>query len=239
MFGKFGRVFLQPITNRQYARGAKGRFPLNAELLEVLPWWAAVLRSATERRTWFHGTRPIVVYVDAACCGHLGVVVYADGEQSVYSSHCPGWLAGADIYALEMRANLFGLAVAIEEFPGRAVLLCSDNLGATQTLIRGACRAATSGRMSAVFWNLAGTNATPVWIDEVAGKLNPPDPPSRDCVFCEGPFVASPKRCEVPNILHRILLNSNTLKESQFPITAGTRGFTPAWECVETHAETL
>ena len=79
-----------------------------------------------------------MIYVDATGRGHLGVVVYADGVQSVYSSHCTGWMKVSDIYDLEMCANLGGLAVAEEYHPGRAIIMRSDNRGATQTLIRGA-----------------------------------------------------------------------------------------------------
>lgn len=68
----------------------KGRPPLNSAIREFLPWRTAALRSATERRTWFRWSRHDVVYVDATVCGYLGVLVYADDEQSLFPPIAPG-----------------------------------------------------------------------------------------------------------------------------------------------------
>ena len=37
MYGRYGRVQLQPLTSRQFSRAVKGRHPLNRELIDVLP----------------------------------------------------------------------------------------------------------------------------------------------------------------------------------------------------------
>ena len=125
MFGRFGRVLLQPPTNRQYSPAIRGRHLLNGELRDVLPWWVATLRSCAERRTWFHGARPVVVYVDAAGCGHLGATVFVDGEQYTFSTHVPEWPAESpgDIYDFEMCASLFGLCIVAGFLPNRTVIL--------------------------------------------------------------------------------------------------------------------
>ena len=136
------------------------------------------MRNACERRTWFLGVRPIVAYVDAAGCGHLGVTIYADGAEFVFSSHFPEWMAGenCDIYDLEITSTLYGLCVGAELFPGRSVILCCANRGSAQTLVRGACKTEFAMMACATFWTVAAPNGIPVWIEEVAGKLNPPDP---------------------------------------------------------------
>ena len=84
-----------------------------------------MLRNAAGRRAWFHGPRPIVVYVDAAGCGHLGIVIYVGGVQRVCSTHIPERMTNAkcDIYEMEMCASLYGLCWAAEEFADRAALL--------------------------------------------------------------------------------------------------------------------
>ena len=153
MFGRFGRVLLQPLTNRQYCRASRGAHQLNAELREVLPWWAAVLRGMAERRTWFHGPRPVVVYVDAAGCGHLGVIIFVGGSSSTFSTRIPERMidAGAGIYDMEAMASLYGLCVVAELYPDRAVILCCDNRGANQTLVRGACKSPFSRMSCAAF----------------------------------------------------------------------------------------
>ena len=163
MFGKFGRVLVQPLTNRQYSRANGGARPLNAELWEVLPWWDAVLRNMTERRTRAHGPKPAVVYVGAAGCGHLGVVIFVDDNVAAFSTHIPEWVAkaGAGIYDMEVMAPLAGLCVAAELHPHRAVILCCDDRGATQTLVPGACKSPFSRMTCAAIWCLAASLGIP------------------------------------------------------------------------------
>ena len=37
--------------------------------------------------------RPAAAYVDAAGCGHLGVVLFVDDQRLVFSTHIPEWMA--------------------------------------------------------------------------------------------------------------------------------------------------
>ena len=233
MFGKYGRALLQPLTNRQYSRAVRGEHTSNQELREVLPWWAAVLRNAAGRRTWFRGPKPVVVYVDAAGCGHIGDVVYVDDERHVFSSHIPEWMEAGqcDIYDMEMCASMLGLCLVAESWPGRPAILRCDNRGATQTLVRGACRSPLSQKTCAAFWCLAASKSVPVWIEDVPGVLNPTDPPSRGCPRCGKSINAVSKRCEVPNYFSRIFSSLEALDNSQFSTPSGSQEFTPAWAC--------
>ena len=125
--------------------------------------------------------------------------------------------------------RMFGLAVAAELFPGMAVLLCCDNKGAVQTLCRGTCRTELGRMLCATFWTLAATYSIPVWIESVAGALNPSDIPSRDCVLRTKPLVCPTKRCEVPAILDGILVSRSAVHLSQFSLAVGMLGFVQAW----------
>ena len=89
MFGEFGRALLQPVTNRKYYRAIKGERALNKELGEVPRWRAAVFRHSSGRRTWLRWPRPVVIYMDATGCGHLGLVVDVDDHRHVFSPHIP------------------------------------------------------------------------------------------------------------------------------------------------------
>ena len=66
------------------------------------------------------GPRPVVVYVDAAGCGHIGAHMFAGGQEFVFSSHGPGWLSDVEtgIYDREIAARFFGLSLGAELFPG-------------------------------------------------------------------------------------------------------------------------
>ena len=227
MFGRFGRVLLQPFTNRQYSRAKGGPHHLNAELREVLPWWAAVLGNMSERRTWFHGPSPSVVYVDAAGCGHLGAVIFLDQAVMTFSTHIPEWMHKAEcgIYDMEVMASLFGLCLCSEICPERSVLLCCDNRGATQTLVRGARKSKFSKMSCAAFWCLAAALGIPVWVEDVPGKINIADPPSRDCIARNQPHNVKSKRAEVPNYLIRMFESFETLKCAQFHTPSGKGDF--------------
>ena len=159
-------------------RGIPGGRPLNKELREAPQWWIATLRMSTDRRTWFHGPKPVAVYVDAAGCGHLGVTIYADGQVLTFPTRIPWRMieAACDIFDMEMCACLYGVRIVADLIPNRAVLLCCANRGATGALGRGACRSEFSLKICDVFWNLAASKMIPAWIEEVAGKLNPSDP---------------------------------------------------------------
>ena len=185
MFGKFGRVQLQPFSNRQYSRAVRGAHPLNSELREVSHWRVNIPRTVSERRTMAQWPRPVAIYADAAGCGHLGAKVFMDDEELKFSTHCTGRLHGddADIYDFEMTASLFGMALAAELRPGRPVILCCDNTAASQTPVRGSCKTDTARMMCGNFWTIAATFGAPVWVESVNGVLTPIDPPSSGLHF--------------------------------------------------------
>ena len=239
MFGRFGRVQLQPFTNRQYSRATKGRRPLNEELREVIPRWIATLRSCADRQTLVHGPRPVVIYVDAAGRGHLGAVVYLDDEVLTFSTHCPGWMIdeSAGIFELESTASLFGLALEAELCHGRSVILCCDNKAASQTLVRGHSPTPVGRMICASFWTLAMTFSIPVWVESVAGTLNPSDPASRGRPGCLRLIQVKNKRCEAPKISPNIINSRNSLTHSQFHLAPGPQGFCESWACPLPSAE--
>ena len=117
-----------------------------------------------ERRTWFHGPRPVVVYVDAAGCGNLVVVIFVGGSRSRFPAHIPEWAitAVSGIYDMEAMAPLYGLCIAAELFPDHSVILCCDNSGATQTHVWGSCKSPFSRMSRAAFWCLGASLGTPV-----------------------------------------------------------------------------
>ena len=196
----FGGVQLQPFPNRQYSRAARGRKTLTAEIREVDPRWINVLRTAPERRTLVQGPRPVVIYVDAAACGHLWTIVFIDGGELTFSTHTPEWISPADIYDFEMAASLFGASLASVVFPGRPGIFRCDNRAATQTLVRGYRKTVTGRAMCAGFWTIAATFSAPVWIESSVGTLNPSDKPSTDSPLRSKPFNAPHKCCGIHNI---------------------------------------
>lgn len=82
-----------------------------------------MLRCPDERRTWFQGIRPVVVYTDAAGCGHLGTVIFDGDERVGFSTHSPGWMHECGIYDLEMCDSFYGMCLADVLFPERSIIL--------------------------------------------------------------------------------------------------------------------
>ena len=78
-----------------------------------------------------------------------------------------------------------------------------------------------------------------MWIEGVARKLNPadPPPPSRGCVWCVNKFCVETKRREVPSVFARILHSVESLKNSQFVAPSAPEGFSPAWVCPSAMAD--
>ena len=111
-----------------------------------------------------------MLYTDACGAGHLGAVLFVDGERRDVHTHVPQWFmdAGAGIFELELLAELMGLTLACEVAPGRPVLLCCDNSGASATVVRGACKTALGGMAASVFWVVAAQFRCPVWVEGVA-----------------------------------------------------------------------
>ena len=74
----------------------------------MIPWWVHVLSAVSARKTMTPGPRPVLVYGDAAGCGHLGSVVLVDGVALVSRTHVPEWmvLAKSGIFELELAASL-------------------------------------------------------------------------------------------------------------------------------------
>ena len=160
-----------------------------------------------------------------------GAIVYIDGDVLTFSTHTPEWVEsdGADIYDFEMAASLFGMSLAAVMCPGRPVILCCDNRGATQTLVRGYCKTVTGRKLCSSFWTIASTFLAPLWIQSVEGSLNPSDPPSRDCILRNKPFSVPHKTCEIPNILFEVLKSPISLKNPHLSIPACITGFCNAW----------
>ena len=183
----------------------------------MLPWWIQTLMGRSERSVLTHRHRPIVVYVGASGFGHIGSSIFLDGQRYEFCTHVPEWMRSEDsgIYELETRASLSGLSRASEMVPGRKLILCGDNRGASHALVRGACRAELGSLLRGTFWAMAAAYSCPVWISEALGRLNPADDPSRDRPAFTAPKTAVWKRCEAPLCFARAR-HSKKISNSQF-----------------------
>ena len=181
MFGRMGRSLLRPFSARQYADGVSRTWAISDDLKEVSPWRIARLPNPTSRRVSVADQAPVLVYTDASGECHVGCIVFIDGVRPMAHTHVPDWMRSLlpGTFEYELRATIFGLAVATELATGRAVFLCCDNMGAIGTVVRGARRTRLGRTLVSVFWTIAATYGTTVWAEYVASKLNCSDAPSR------------------------------------------------------------
>ena len=84
------------------------------------------------------GPMPAVVYGDAAGCGHMGVVLWADRVCYTFSSHAPEWMADA-----KCRNGILELTAAVtsengyRKGLGRLIALCFPRAKGCITVKRG------------------------------------------------------------------------------------------------------
>ena len=139
LFGRAGRVMLQPFTECQYNARADTRSALPPSINEVIPWWVARLNSSECRTVSTVKQMPVLVYTDASGAGHISAIAIVGGVRHTVHTHAPEWFmrCGAGIFELELLGELLGLFLACEVAPGRPVLLCCDNSGAAATVVMG------------------------------------------------------------------------------------------------------
>ena len=142
VFGRLGRAFLHPLTDRQYCRRALEVYPLNVDLRESLTWRADTIAPTIPRRGDLHLKRPILAYSDACSAGHVGGAVVVGGVFSTSRTHFPAWLRamGIGIFEFALAVALSALLVGLEWSPGRPIFTCCDNDGANGTVVRGSCK---------------------------------------------------------------------------------------------------
>ena len=100
--------------------------------------------------------------------------------------------ADSGILGFEFDATILALCVicVLDIGPSPAGLLCVDNQGVLDSLIKGSSTSAFGAAMCGVFWNLAARSSLFVWLGRVSSSANYADFPSRLCGL--GGVVTSP-----------------------------------------------
>ena len=68
-------------------------------------------------------------------------------------------MGDARIFEYELVAVLLGLCMAKALAPGRACLLCCDNLGARGAVVRGSCATVLGRALSSSLWLVAASSS--------------------------------------------------------------------------------
>ena len=198
-FGSLGKACLQPIKERQYAKGTSalnGELEDSIEFIEFLcdylpPLELPLIPSELDKVVIFSDAEGKKRDGDDAPSGHLGAVVYHPvyGRHYCYAQAPPEWVALFDrIKQRETYIGQFELAAALaavislpeEWLRGRPVEIWVDNSGAVGSLVKGYSGVADCAKIVNLFhFAIAKIGVASIWIDYVASESNPADVPSR------------------------------------------------------------
>ncbi|KAJ9436801.1 hypothetical protein DIPPA_13013 [Diplonema papillatum] len=191
LFGKVGRVPLQPLFRRANAASTYRDFKLGRELRVSLQWWVDVLRSEVrvfEKSVPLDPVSPdmgtrCVLFTDA-CPKGLGavLVVLTDGVVSsveYYSCPVPARASGLPIHALEFAAVSVAFGLWFKEMTGVQVSVWVDNNVVLASLVQGQSRARMLLAPVHRLWQGIARAKARVWFERVSSEMNIADLPSR------------------------------------------------------------
>ena len=198
-FGSLGKACLQPVMERQYAKGTSalnGELEDSIEFIEFLcdylpPLELPLIPSELDKVVIFSDAEGKKRDGEDAPSGHLGAVVYHPvyGRHYCYAQAPPEWVALFDrIKQRETYIGQFELAAALaavislpeEWLRGRPVEIWVDNSGAVGSLVKGYSGVADCAKIVNLFhFAIAKVGVASIWIDYVASESNPADVPSR------------------------------------------------------------
>ncbi|KAJ9438887.1 hypothetical protein DIPPA_32504 [Diplonema papillatum] len=191
LFGKVGRVPLQPLFRRANASSTYRDFKLGRELRVSLQWWVDVLRSEVrvfQKSIPLHPVSPdtgtrCVLFTDA-CPRGLGavLVVLMEGVVSsveYYSCPVPARAVGLPIHALEFAAVSVAFGLWFKEMAGVQVSVWVDNNVVLASLVQGQSRARMLLAPVHRLWQDIARAKARVWFERVSSEMNIADLPSR------------------------------------------------------------
>jgi hypothetical protein len=205
LFGRVGRAFMRPISERQYETQTSARrardspHALNDAIIDALRSWLMILDRGQPRpiRDLRPGPADAVVFTDGsgpeqgetgAVPYKIGAVLFAPWRESpvAFSLIVPEdlikrWLPRKNQIAL---VEAFAVVMAISHFgaelTGKRLIALVDSECALDALIKGQSKFEDVLGLLKVFWDLIAAHSIDVYLDRVSTDANPSDGMSRD-----------------------------------------------------------
>ena len=119
----------------------------------TISWRIPPLAAPLPRRFLLRPPRPVFIYTAASGYGNAGRPLHYGGRLLRTTSRFPPWLAVAreEIAEYELAAEILGVFVAREIFPGAPILLMCDNQCSLATAVLGSRRTSQGRALAAVF----------------------------------------------------------------------------------------
>ena len=200
LWGKVGRAFLRPLSERQYSRDRSDlRSSLSAPLRRSLVQWKKLIREGPPRQIALRTSKPadVVIFTDgfapdlrkkekgperigAVCFDRRGAAPIQFSE-AIPEAVIRKWVPRAtQIFPVELIAPVLALATFADQVRGRDVVMLIDSEGVEAALIKGYSSHEDLVEIIEVFWGLAFELRANVFIDRVSTDGNPADWPSRN-----------------------------------------------------------
>ena len=200
LWGKVGRAFLRPISERQYARfPLKDGFTIDDALRSSLVHWRRLVEDGPPRPIDIRSEKPAdaVVFTDGFTPDprkrenlpdRVGAVLFDrrliqpwQFSEVVPKSVQKFWLSRkTQIVPVEMVAPILALQTFKERLFGADLILLIDSEAVEAALIKGYSSKEDLCVLISIFWDLVFELRIRVFIDRIATDSNPADWPSRD-----------------------------------------------------------
>ena len=200
LWGKVGRAFLRPISERQYARSplAEG-FTLDDALRRSLERWLFLIREGPPRPIEAKRVKlaDVVIFTDGftpdprshdVLPDRVGAVLFdrrlrhpLQFSEVIPKSRQRRWIARkTQIVPVEMIAPILALETFRDRLYGTDLILLIDSEAVESALIKGYSSKQDLCHLISKFWDLVFELRIRVFIDRVSTDANPADWPSRD-----------------------------------------------------------
>lgn len=199
LWGKVGRAFLRPISERQYLRyPSKSLFELDDALRISLQRWRGLIKEGPPRSIDFKVEKrsDVVIFANGFTSDprdrfkepdRVGAVIFDPklGAPTQFSEVIPEaiqakWLPrNTQIVPIEMVAPILALMTFRDRLLNTDLLLLIDSESVEASLVKGYSSREDLCDLISAFWNLITELKVRVFIDRVSTDANPADWPSR------------------------------------------------------------
>ena len=200
LWGKVGRAFFRPLSERQYMKDLRGdRMEINPAIVRSLIYWKKLIQFGPPREISLRAEKAsdVVIFTDGftpdqrkdeAGPDRIGAVMFdrravapKQISEVIPAAVSDKWLRRkTQIVPIEMIAPILAIETCRDHLRNKDVLLLIDSEAVEAALVKGYSSKEDLCELVEIFWELALEYRINFFIDRVSTDANPADWPSRD-----------------------------------------------------------
>ena len=200
LWGKVGRAFFRPLSERQYMKDLHGdRMEINPAIVRSLIYWKKLVQHGPPREISLRAEKSsdVVIFTDGftpdqrkdeAGPDRIGAVMFdrravapKQISEVIPTAVSDKWLRRkTQIVPIEMIAPILAIQTFRDHLRNKDVLLLIDSEAVEAALVKGYSSKEDLCELVEIFWELALEYRINFFIDRVSTDANPADWPSRD-----------------------------------------------------------